>query len=72
MGNVDLIISRFVVALARQVDELKNERPPRYYAASTGKEISSNDVFEDRGLSRRLRSYHYLFANVSVAAAWHS
>lgn len=60
MGNMDIVTLWLVVAFARDVDELKDEWPPRYDAAAAWKEVSADNVFEYRGLARRLRADHDL------------
>jgi hypothetical protein len=39
---------------------LEDERTPRDDSASTRQEIPADNVFQDRGLSGRLRSYYNL------------
>jgi hypothetical protein len=46
MWYVDFMIVWLVVALAGDVDELKDEWPPGDDAASTRQKISTNDIFE--------------------------
>lgn len=53
--NVNLIVLWLVVALAGHVDELEDERPPCHNTTSARKEISANNVLQDRRLSGGLR-----------------
>jgi len=46
MGNVYLVVRRFVVSLARDVDELEDERSPCDNATASGQKISSDNVLE--------------------------
>jgi hypothetical protein len=49
--DMNLVVAWLVVAIARKVDELENERPPRYDAAASWQEVSTNNVLQYRGLS---------------------
>lgn len=56
---VDLIVLR-LVAVAGNVDELQDQRSSGDDAASSWKEISTDNVLENRRLSGRLRTNYYL------------
>lgn len=58
----------FYFIVGWDIDELENEWSSSDDPATTGKEISANDVFEDRGLARGLRTYNDLGGGVS--AVW--
>lgn len=47
MGDVDLVLARFVVPLAGDVYELENERSSGDDAAATREEVSADDILED-------------------------
>jgi hypothetical protein len=49
--NVDFVIGRFVTAFRGEVDELEDERSPRYDARATREKVTADDVFEDRGFA---------------------
>jgi hypothetical protein len=49
--NVHFVSSWPVVTVARQIDELQDERPPGNDSASSGEEISADDVLEHGGLA---------------------
>ena len=68
MGNVSFVMFGLVVALAGDVDELENKWSSCDYAASSRKEVSANDVFEDRRFSRGLGADDDLYrANASAS-----
>lgn len=48
MRDVDFVVVWDVFAVARKVDELQNERSPRYDTASSGQKVSSDNVLENR------------------------
>jgi hypothetical protein len=54
--DVDCVVFGFVGARGGNVDELQDERSPCYNAATARKEITANNVLEDRGFSGRLRT----------------
>jgi len=49
-----------VFSLAGNIDELQYQRSSRDDAAASREKISTDDVLENRGLSRRLRTYNNL------------
>jgi len=59
--NVDFVVFRPVFAVARQIDELQDQRAAGNDATSSGQKVSTNNVFEDGRLSRRLRANDNLF-----------
>jgi hypothetical protein len=46
-----LIVVIRIVAFARKVDELEDERPPGHDAATSGEKVSADDILEYRRLS---------------------
>lgn len=62
--DMNLVIFRLVFALARQVDELQDQRSPRDDAASSRQKVSTYNVFENGRLSGGLRSYNDLCVSV--------
>lgn len=44
---VNLIVFVGILALAGEIDQLENERPPCYDAAASGEEVPADDVLED-------------------------
>lgn len=52
MQDVYLVICRPVVSLARDVDELEDERSPCNDATASGQKISSDNVLKYRRLAR--------------------
>lgn len=50
--DMDFVVVVGVFALAREVDELEDEWPPRNDAAASGQEVSADDVLKYRRLSR--------------------
>jgi hypothetical protein len=54
MRDMDFVVLVGVVALARDVDELEDERSSSNDAAASGEKIPAHNVFNYRRLSRRL------------------
>jgi hypothetical protein len=61
MRDVYLITILHII-FSRNVDQLKDKRPPSHNATSSGKKISADDVFENGRLSGRLRTNDHLDA----------
>ena len=47
VGHVDFVAFLGIFALAREVDELEDERSPRYDAAASGEKVPADDVLKD-------------------------
>jgi hypothetical protein len=52
--SMSIVVVRLIIPQARDIDELEDERPSSHDATATRKEISPNDVLENRGFSGRL------------------
>ncbi len=62
--HVYLITLFGILALAREVNQLENERSPRYDATASREKVPADDVLEDRRFSRGLRAYDNLLGSV--------
>jgi hypothetical protein len=51
MRNMYLVVVIRIVAFARKIDELEDERPPGHDAATSGEKVSADDILEYRRLS---------------------
>jgi hypothetical protein len=53
-GSVGVVDGLWSILIVGDVDELKNQRPAGDDAASSRQEVSADNVFQDRGFTRRL------------------
>lgn len=61
---MDLVALVSILALAREIDKLEDERSPRYDATASRKEVPADNVLENGRFSRGLRAYDNLERSV--------
>jgi hypothetical protein len=67
MRNMDLVVSRTVLAITGDVDELEDQGAASDDAAATREKVPTDDVLENGGLSGGLGAYNNLYTSEPCA-----